>query len=49
MAEITAAAVQALRERTKLPLMKVKAALVEAEGDAREGHRDPQVAARQAR
>ena len=34
MAEITAAAVQALRERTKLPLMKVKAALVEAAGDA---------------
>lgn len=34
MAEITAAAVQALRERTKLPLMKVKAALVEAGGDA---------------
>ncbi|QDT53949.1 Elongation factor Ts [Caulifigura coniformis] len=34
MADITAAAVQALRERTKLPLMKVKAALVEAGGDA---------------
>jgi len=33
MAEITAAAVKALRERTDLPMMKCKQALVEAEGD----------------
>lgn len=34
MAEITAAAVKALRERTDLPMMECKKALVEAEGDA---------------
>ncbi len=33
MAEITAAAVNALRQRTSLPLMKVKQALTEAGGD----------------
>jgi len=33
MAEITAAAVKALRERTNLPLMDCKKALTEAEGD----------------
>ena len=33
MAEITAAAVKALRERTDLPMMECKKALVEAEGD----------------
>ena len=33
MAEITAEAVRALRERTNLPLMKVKQALTEAKGD----------------
>lgn len=34
MAEITAAAVKALRERTDLPMMECKKALVEADGDA---------------
>ena len=34
MAEVTAAAVKALRERTDLPMMECKKALVEAEGDA---------------
>ncbi len=34
MTEITAAAVKALRERTDLPMMECKKALVEAEGDA---------------
>lgn len=34
MAEITAAAVKALRERTDLPMMECKKALVAAEGDA---------------
>lgn len=34
MAEITAAAVKALRERTDLPMMECKKALVEAEGDS---------------
>ncbi len=34
MAEITAAAVKALRERTDLPMMECKKALVEAGGDA---------------
>ncbi|MBM82573.1 MAG: translation elongation factor Ts [Planctomycetaceae bacterium] len=34
MAEITAAAVKALRERTDLPMMDCKKALVEADGDA---------------
>lgn len=33
MAEITAAAVKALRERTDLPMMECKKALVEADGD----------------
>ncbi len=33
MAEITAAAVRALRERTNMPMMKCKQALVEANGD----------------
>ena len=33
MAEISAAAVKALRERTGLPLMDCKAALVEGGGD----------------
>ncbi len=33
MAEITAAAVKALRDRTDLPMMECKRALVEAEGD----------------
>ena len=33
MAEITAAAVKALRERTDMPMMKCKQALVEAGGD----------------
>ena len=33
MAEITAAAVKALRDKTDLPMMKCKQALVEAEGD----------------
>ena len=33
MAEITAAAVKALRERTDLPMMDCKKALVEADGD----------------
>ena len=34
MAEITAAAVKALRERTDLPMMECKKALVEADGDS---------------
>lgn len=34
MADITAAAVKALRERTDLPMMECKKALVEADGDA---------------
>ncbi|RLS40370.1 MAG: translation elongation factor Ts [Planctomycetota bacterium] len=34
MAEITAAAVNALRQQTSLPLMKVKQALIEAGGDS---------------
>lgn len=34
MAEITAAAVKALRERTDLPMMECKKALVQADGDA---------------
>lgn len=34
MAEITAAAVKALRDRTDLPMMECKKALVEADGDA---------------
>ena len=34
MAEITAAAVKALRQRTDLPMMECKKALVEADGDA---------------
>ena len=34
MAEVTAAAVKALRERTDLPMMECKKALVQAEGDA---------------
>ena len=34
MAEVTAAAVKALRERTDLPMMECKKALVAAEGDA---------------
>ena len=33
MADITAAAVKALRERTDLPMMECKKALVEADGD----------------
>ncbi len=33
MAEITAAAVKALRDKTDLPMMRVKAALIEAGGD----------------
>ncbi len=33
MAEITAAAVRALRERTDLPMMRCKQALIEADGD----------------
>lgn len=33
MADITAAAINALRQRTSLPLMKVKQALIEAEGN----------------
>jgi len=33
MADITAASVKALRERTDLPMMECKKALVEAEGD----------------
>lgn len=33
MAEITAAAVKALRDRTDLPMMRCKAALMEADGD----------------
>jgi elongation factor Ts len=33
MLEITAAAVKALRDRTNLPMMECKAALIEAEGD----------------
>ncbi|GAB5440173.1 MAG: translation elongation factor Ts [Fuerstiella sp.] len=34
MAEVTAAAVKALRERTDLPMMECKKALVQADGDA---------------
>ena len=33
MAEVTAAAVKALREKTDLPMMECKKALVEANGD----------------
>ena len=34
MADVTAAAVKALRERTDLPMMECKKALVQADGDA---------------
>lgn len=48
MAEITAAAVKALRERTGLPMMQCKKALQEAGRRRRQGRRGSQVAGRQA-
>ena len=41
MAEITAAAVKAFRERTGLPLMDCKKALQEAGGEGRDSDRAP--------
>ena len=37
MAEITAQAVKELRDKTNLPMMEVKKALVEADGDETAG------------